>query len=374
MEKRFEMIKGYVTPEGTAAYCRRVTHAVPQHFRLFEECAVSSVGIGTYLGQEDSATDRLYRDAMVRAVELGVNLIDTAVNYRHQRSERAVGETLAHLIGSGRLKREEIVVATKGGYIPFDGAMPADVRAYFTETYLRPGILSPEDVVAGCHAMTPGYLADQLERSRRNLQLETVDIYYLHNPETQLGEVERPEFLRRLGEAFAFLESAVQSEKIRWYGTATWNGYRQPPSAPDYLSLSEVIEVARAAAGDHHHFRVIQLPYNLAMTDAFTRANQLVDGHAVSVLEAARRLGIYVVGSASVYQGQLTRNLPPVIGEYLTELRTDAQRALQFVRSTPGLGSALVGMKQVSHVEENLEVAKLAPIPWSEFQHLFREA
>jgi len=368
------MIAGYATPEGTTAYRRRVAETVPEHFRLFEECALSSVGLGTYLGPEDPATDRLYRDAVIRAVELGVNLIDTAVNYRHQRSERAVGEALASLIGSGRLRREEIVVATKGGFIPFDGALPPDVRAYFTETYLRSGILSPHDVAAGCHAMTPRYLADQLERSRRNLQLETLDIYYLHNPETQLGEVERSEFFRRLGEAFTFLESAIQSGKIRWYGTATWNGYRQPPSAPDYLSLAEVVGAARAAAGDRHHFRVIQLPYNLAMTEAFTRANQVVDGETVSALEAARRLGIYVVASASVYQGQLTRNLPPVLGQYLSGLRTDAQRALQFVRSTPGLGSALVGMKQVSHVEENLGVARLAPMPWSEFQQLFKEA
>jgi aryl-alcohol dehydrogenase-like predicted oxidoreductase len=368
------MIAGSATPEATATYCRRISHVVPEHFKLLEECALSSIGIGTYLGQEDPVTDKLYRNAVIRAVELGVNLIDSAINYRHQRGERAVGEALAQLIGSGQLRREELVVATKGGFIPFDGAVPADVGAYFTETYLRPRILRSEDVVAACHAMTPRYLADQLERSRRNLGLETLDIYYVHNPETQLSEVERPEFLRRLGEAFAFLESAVQSGKIRRYGTATWNGYRQPPTASDYLSLAQVVGAARDVAGAGHHFRVIQLPYNLAMTEAFTRANQVVDGQTVSTLEAARRLGIYVVASASIYQGQLSRNLPPVIGDYLPGFTTDAQRALQFVRSTPGIGSALVGMKQLSHVEENLAVAKLPPMPWSEFQRLFKEA
>jgi len=368
------MIPGYATPEATAAYRGRLAHVVPEHFGLLEGCALSSVGIGTYLGPEDGATDRLYRDAVSRALELGVNLIDTAVNYRHQRSERAVGEALGALLAAGRLKREEVVVASKGGFIPFDGAVPANVAAYFTDTYLSPGILRPEDVVAGCHAMTPRYLEDQIERSRRNLGLETLDIYYVHNPETQLAEVGRPVFLGRLGEAFAFLESAVRSGKIRRYGTATWNGYRQPPQASDSLSLAEVVEAARAAAGAEHHFKVIQLPYNLAMTEAFTRANQMVDGQAVSTLEAARRLGIYVVASASVYQGQLTRNLPEVIGDFLPGLATDAQRALQFVRSTPGIGSALVGMKRVAHVEENLAVAKVPPIPWSDFQRLFKEA
>lgn len=368
------MIAGHSTPEGTAGYRRRIARAVPEHFRLLDACAVSSVGIGTYLGPEDSATDRLYRDAVVRALELGANLIDSAINYRHQRSERVVGEALARLIGEGRLRREEVVVATKGGFIPFDGALPTDVRAYFTETYLRPGILRPEDVVAGCHAISPRYLADQLERSRRNLGLDTLDIYYVHNPETQLGEIARPEFLRRLREAFAFLESAVQSGKIRRYGTATWNGYRQLPTSPDYLSLAEVVGVAREVAGAQHHFRVIQLPYNLAMTEALTRANQLVDGEWVSTLEAARRLEVFVMASASVFQGQLTRNLPAVLGDYLPGLATDAQRALQFVRSTPGMGSALVGMKHVAHVEENLVLAERPPIPWSEFQRLFKPA
>jgi aryl-alcohol dehydrogenase-like predicted oxidoreductase len=368
------MIRGHATPEGTAAYRRRVPQAVPEHFRLLDGCALSSIGIGTYLGEEDPATDGLYRDAVASALGLGVNFIDTAINYRHQRSERVVGEALAGLIASGGIARDEVVVATKAGFIPFDGAIPANARAYFTETYLRPGILRAQDVVAGCHAMTPGYLGDQLERSRRNLGLETLDVYYIHNPETQLGEVERAEFLGRLREAFGFLESAVEAGKIRSYGTATWNGYRQPPTAPDYLSLSEVVASARAAGGEHHHFRVIQLPYNLAMPEGFTRANQVVDGETVSVLEAARRLGVFVTASASVYQGQLARGLPSLIQEYLPGFSTDAQRALQFVRSTPGVGAALVGMKRVEHVEENLAVAKIPPMPWSEFQRIFTKA
>ncbi|MBI4587363.1 MAG: aldo/keto reductase [Candidatus Rokubacteria bacterium] len=369
------MIAGCATPEGTDAYRRRMeAQTAPAHFRSFGGVGLSSLGIGTYLGDEDAATDELYRDAVARALERGVNVVDTAINYRHQRSERAVGQALAGLVQRGALRREEVVVATKGGFIPFDGAVPANPRGYFTETYLRPGIIGREDVVAGCHCMTPRYLADQLERSRRNLGLDTLDVYYVHNPEMQLGEVDRSEFLERIRATFAFLESAVGDGKIGCYGTATWNGCRQPRTARDYLSLAELEEVAREVAGDHHHFRVIQLPYNLAMSEAFTRANQLVDGEAVSALEAARRLGIYVMVSASIYQGQLSRNLPPVLGQHLPGLRTDAQRALQFVRSTPGVGTALVGMKRAAHVEENLALTKVPPVPWEEFQRLFQQA
>lgn len=368
-------LSGFATPEGTAAYRHRVrARVVPEHFRQLDQCWLSSVGIGTYLGDEAADTDKLYRGAVTRALELGANVIDTAINYRHQRSERAIGEALRSLVGEGRLGREEVVVATKGGFIPFDGAIPSDPGAYFTDTYLRPGIMRPEEVVAGCHCMTPRYLADQLERSRRNLGLDTLDIYYLHNPETQLGEVDRALFLRRIRETFVWLERAVAEEKIRQYGTATWNGYRQPSGAQDYLSLSELAAVAREVAGAQHHFRVIQLPFNLAMTEAFTRANQTVDGDTVSTLEACRRLGIYAMASASIYQGQLTRGLPAVLGQHLPGLASDAQRALQFTRSIPGLGTALVGMKRVAHVEENLGVAKTPPAPWSQFQRFFTEA
>jgi aryl-alcohol dehydrogenase-like predicted oxidoreductase len=126
--------------------------------------------------------------------------------------------------------------------------------------------------------------------------------------------------------------------------------------------------------GATHHFKVIQVPYNLAMTEAFTRATQKVGGDMVTLVEAARRLSVYVMASASVYQGQLTRNLPPVVAEFLPGFDSDAQRAIQFVRSTPGIGTALVGMKTVDHVEENAAVTGVPPLPEADFARLFTQA
>ena len=369
------LMAGGATAEGTKRYLARLAGTVvPAHFRELDGINVATVGLGTYLGREDGATDVMYQDAIARALELGVNVIDTAINYRHQRSERAVRAALASAVGGGTVRRDEVIVATKGGYIPFDGAVPRDARAWFTQTYLDTGIVRPGDVVGGSHCMTPRYLADQIERSRVNLGLETIDIYYVHNPESELEEVGRSEFLARLRAAFEALEQAVRDGKIRRYGTATWNGYREDPGAPGYLSLAELVGAARAVAGPDHHFRVIQLPYNLAMPEAFTRANQKDDGSFVPVLEAARRLGVYVMASASVYQGHLARNLPPVVAELLPGFASDAQRALQFVRSTPGIGTALVGMKSTTHVEENAAVVRRPPTPWSDFQRLFSAA
>lgn len=367
-------IKGFASPGGTAGYRdRRSPKPAPGHFRSWAGLALSSVGLGTYLGADDRETDQAYHDAVVRAVERGVNVVDTAINYRHQRSERSVGAALRSLIAGGIASRDEVLITTKGGFIAFDGVEPADRENYLRDTYLRPGVFTPRDLVADCHCLNPRFLGDQLERSRANLGVETIDVYYLHNPETQLAAMDRPTFLGRMRAAFQLLEACVHENRIRSYGTATWSGYRQSASATDYLSLAELERIAREIAGDGHHFRVVQVPYNLAMTEAFTRANQPVGNETVSLLEAARRLDIYVMTSASIYQGQLARNLPPIIAEFLPGLDTDAQRALQFVRSTPGVGTALVGMKQPAHVDDNAAVARVSPLEWEQFQKLFSE-
>lgn len=369
-------LAGFATPEGTARYRDRfAARAAAGHFRQCNELWLSSLGVGTYLGEHDDATDELYARAVARVLELGCNVIDTAINYRFQRSERSIAAALGALVAQGKLARDEVVVASKAGFLTFDADTPPDPAAYFQEHYVRTGVLGPGDVVAGMHSMAPRYLENQLDRSRRNLGLETLDIYYLHNPETQLQVLPRPEFLQRIRAAFVKLEECVAGGKLHCYGTATWDGYRKPAQARDYLSLAELVRAAVEVAGPKHHFRAVQLPYNLAMPEAFLRPNQTVEGDTVSLLEAARRLGLSVFASASMLQGQVARNLPLDIRTHLDgNLETDAQCAIQFVRSTPGICSALVGMKRLEHVEENLRLVEKPLAPPEKFQHLFASA
>ena len=368
------MLEGQATKDGTSRYVQRCAGRMPaEHFREMAGGArASTLGLGTYLGREDEVTDGLYRKAVTRALERGVNVLDTAINYRHQRSERAVGAALAAAVRAGGVKRDEIVVATKGGYLAFDGEVPSDPRAYFVATYVRPGIIQPGEVV-GSHCITPRYLLDQLDRSRANLGLETLDVYYIHNPEQQLDEVERPQFLTRMRDAFVALEGAVAEGKIQLYGAATWNGFRTDPGERGHLSLAELVGLAREAGGTDHHFRVVQLPYNLAMPEAFTRANQKLEGGFFSTLDAARHLGVYVMASAAVLQGKLTQALPAAFADLVPGLATDAQRAIQFVRSTPGIGTALVGMKSTAHVDDNVGVAAVPPLGGEQVKRLFSE-
>jgi aryl-alcohol dehydrogenase-like predicted oxidoreductase len=351
------------TPSGTASYPETAAGPPPAHFRRLDGLTVSSIGLGTYLGDEDDATDERYGAAIVDATNLGCNLFDTAINYRAQRSERVLGLALRALAQDGGFRRDQLVVCTKGGYIPFDGSVPADPAQYVRDTYVSAGILRPEDVVDGGHAMTPRYLADQLGRSLANLGLACVDVYYLHNPETQLAGVPRATFLARVQAAFAQLETEVAAGRIGRYGVATWNGFRRPPEARDHLSLAELVREAEGVAGAGHHFKVIQLPYNLAMPEAYATPTQVVAGERLTPFAAAARLGVAVVASASILQGQLSRRLPQTLADTLPGLTSSAQRALQFVRSTPGVTSALVGMSRRAHVEENLAVARTDPSP-----------
>jgi aryl-alcohol dehydrogenase-like predicted oxidoreductase len=369
-------ITGHATTEGTTRYRERLQReaVAANHFRLEQNLWLSSLGIGTYLGKPDADTDARYTETVARAVELGANVIDTAANYRFQRSERAIGAALQALIESGRAARDEVVVCTKGGYIPFDTDPPAGqegVRRYIEETFIRTGVAEPSDIAAGSHCMTPKYLAHQIEQSLRNLRLAAIDVYYIHNPETQLGVVSRAEFETRLGAAFAELERSVAQGKIKNYGVATWNGFRVAPAERGHHSLERMLELAREAGGDGHHFRFIQLPFNLGMPEALTQSNQTFQGAQVSLLEAARALGVTVVASASILQGKVARGLSEEIREPLGSLASDALTAIQFTRSTPGITTALVGMSRRAHVEENLQLARLDPARPDQYQRLF---
>lgn len=368
-------IKGFATSEGTAAYQARFSEKFAEgSFREREGLWFSSIGIGSYLGEPDEATDLFYEEALEEAVLAGINVIDSAINYRSQRSERSFGRALRKLFDGGKIKREEVIVATKGGFIPFDGGHPDDPRAYLRKTYLESGILKPEDIAQGCHAMTPQYLEDQLARSRANLGLETIDIYYLHNPETQLAEVDREEFCRRMRAAFEFLEKKVSEGKIRRYGTATWNGFRAARQAEDYLSLQEISILAREAGGSGNHFKVVQLPFNLAMPEAWVVPNQQYGPSEAPFLGLAEKFGVIAIGSASLLQARLTGLLPEFLEPHLKGLGKSSQRALQFARSAPGITTSLVGMKTKAHVHENLETAKVPPLTEEELIVMFQQA
>src|SRR5580693_7725273 len=142
------MLPGRATPQCTGNYGERFPQLRDAgHFRRPEgapgpaELWMSSIGAGTYLGEPDDATDREYTAALAAALRSGINVLDTAINYRHQRSERSVGAALRQVVDSGEIRRNEVVVCTKAGYLSFDGNLPADPRAYFLREYFESGVI-----------------------------------------------------------------------------------------------------------------------------------------------------------------------------------------------------------------------------------------
>src|SRR5438445_4230352 len=158
------MQRGHATPEGTTRYRDRFSQLRdaghfrrPENVRWADELWLSSIGLGTYLGEPDDTTDSHYIEAINTALLSGINVLDTAINYRHQRSERNIGAALTQQIESGQLKRDEVLICTKAGYLSFDGNLPADPRAYFMREYVESGILDPAQITGGTHCMAPGY-------------------------------------------------------------------------------------------------------------------------------------------------------------------------------------------------------------------------
>jgi aryl-alcohol dehydrogenase-like predicted oxidoreductase len=343
------LLHGFATPDGTARFAERFPLAASHHFyRDISGLRLSTLGLGTYLGPPDDATDAAYEQSALVALRSGINVLDTAINYREQRSERTLRSTLRTVINANEIQRDQVFVSTKAGFLT-PGAIPES--------------LTEPDVAGGIHSLHPDFIEDQLNRSRQNLGLDTIDLFYLHNPETQLHFAPLDVVERRIQLAFERLEKLASERLIRWYGVATWEGF----TTPEQLSLESIIDLARYVGGEDHHFRFIQLPFNLGMIDAYLQR----DEQGVSLLKIAERAGISVIASASLHQGRLL-NLPDVIRGRISSLTSDAARAIQFTRSTPGISIALAGMSNPDHVRENLEVAGVPPMGTLDYEKLYR--
>ena len=350
------MISGFATSEGTKNFTAKHDSIPEKNFNTFQDLNLSNVGIGTYLGNPDSDTDNMVKNAVKKSVLARMNVIDTAINYRAQKAERSVGQAISELINENKISRDEIFISTKNGYVTNDGDIQEDLMQYVMRELGKPGIVKEGDISSGYHCMTVPYLEDQLNRSLKNLQLECVDLIYLHNAVEGNPEMTKDTFLQKLKDVFEFYEQKRKDGKIRFYGMATWECFRVAEDHKMFLSLEKVIEIAKSVGGDDHGFRFIQLPYNLHLDQAFMQKNQIVEGKSLSILDSAKQLNVGVFTSVPLMQGRLLdwAKDKPALSEV-----SPSVGLLQFIRSTPGVLAPLVGQKSDAHVTENLEVMKI---------------
>jgi aryl-alcohol dehydrogenase-like predicted oxidoreductase len=285
------VICGYATPEATenhAARHRPLTYTPVGTTAL----TASQAGFGCY---RVSAGVAHHEQALRKALREGINLIDTSSNYADGGSETLVGQVLKDLTESGELSREAEVVVSKVGYLQGRNYAVSLERKHQGRPF--PELVEYRDGLE--HCIHPDFLQDQLNRSLDRLNLETLDFYLLHNPEYYLEwarehdlslDAARAEYYRRIRNAFEYLEGEVAKGRIRYYGISS-NTFPAVSDQADFTCVETVWNIAKSMASPHH-FRLIQLPFNLMESGAALEKNQ-PSGHGV--LEFARKKGLGVL-------------------------------------------------------------------------------
>jgi aryl-alcohol dehydrogenase-like predicted oxidoreductase len=368
----FKLLMGYATPEGTKNFSENAVKdkgKAAEHFRVFDKLYLSSIGMGTYLGKPDKKDDQSMENAVYDSIKSGgVNVVDTAINYRAMRSEKSIGRALLRLINDEIITRDQVFVSTKNGYITNDGDYPEiDVMEYLQSMFISNGVMRADDISSGYNVLNPNYLKRCIDKSLANLHLATLDLVYVHNPfESWYEDVSRENFFKMLSKVFEAYEEYRTLGKIRYYGMATWTCFRVPPDSKEYLSLEQVIKEAEKVGGfGGHGFRFIQLPYNLAYSEALLLRNQSVGTEKnLTILEAAEKLKIGVFTSIPLFQGRLLRTKIPDYGG----LTDQVSKLLQIVRSSPSVIAPLVGHKEPNHVEQNLKISSISPLNSKEYK------
>ena len=250
-------------------------------------------------------------EALSHALLSGINLIDTSSNYADGGSEKLAGQVISELLETGKLKRDDLVVVSKAGYIQGKNLKLAQERDQGGDPF--PEVVNYAEGLQ--HCIHPVFLADQLDRSLERLGLDHIDVFLLHNPEYHLSWCDaqgmdraqaQEEYYRRIKDAFVYLESQAEAGRIGWYGISS-NTFVDPANAYAHTSLSRVWELARSL-GEQNHFAVAQFPLNLYEPEAVLLANQ---PGGLSVLQFAEQKGLGVL---------INRPLNAINGERLTRL------------------------------------------------------
>lgn len=365
----------FATKDTTHNFAKKFSH-YKDFFILNNDLVFSKLGIGTFIKEPYKEENYVfhYIEGVKEAVKNGINLIDTASNYRYGQSEKEIGEAIKEIEKEDIAKREDLIICSKGGFIQLDFPFPENPYQWIQENILDNKLATKDDIELDQHCMTPDFLEWSCKRSLENVGIDCFDIYYLHNPEMQLLKLGKKEFYKKIEKIFKRFEKMCDSGLIKTYGVAVWNGFISDNE--EQINLEDLVECAVRAGGEKHRFKYIQTPFNMAKTSIFTSPTQEVKGEACTLLQAAHRLKIGVISSSSLLQMNLFKKSfsaeTGVILDSSMTLKSDIQLALQFVRSTPGIVSSLFGSKAPIHVKENVEISKIKAAPKAKYDLLYR--
>lgn len=365
------------TPEGTYQFAKHFCDYKDFYIKS-NDLLFSKLGIGTFNQEPYKEENYLfhYIEGVKQAVRSGINLIDTASNYRYGESEKEIGIALQELFKSGEITRENVIVCSKGGFIQLSYPFPANPYEWINKNIIDAALASSQDIEIDQHCMTPDFLEYSCKKSLTNLQLETLDIYFLHNPEMQLVRLGKEAFYKEIEKIFTRFESLADEGLFKYYGVAVWNAFILDSNEAEYISLERLVQIAQKVGGENHRFKYIQTPFNIAKTQIYSINTQKVDNQPCTLIQAAKKLGIDIIGSSSLLQMNLfKKSFNSEVGFILDEsmtLENDIQLALQFVRSTSGVLSSLFASKAPVHIKNNVKIASIKATPPSRYNLLYR--
>lgn len=295
--------------------------------RLFGKTGVkvSEIGHGTWAmgNMWGPSDDQLSVKALIRALELGVNFIDTASVYGNGRSEKLIATALEEY------QKEDVFIATK--VPPKNMRWPASHEIPVEKTFPIEHILK------------------STERSLKNLKRDYVDLQQLHVwSDSWLTQTDWPEMIQKL----------KQSGKIRFFGISIND--HEPESALKLVESGLIDSV--------------QVIYNL-----FDQSPEK------NLFPLCLEKKVAVIARVPLDEGSLTGKLTPETefhpsdwrkkyfsGDRLREtcerveklkflirdeIQTMSQAALKFCLSHPAISTVIPGMRTLEHVEENCKVS-----------------
>ena len=377
------LIPGHATMAATRQYAKETGKACAEgHYSDFLNIhlQLSSLGIGTFPGAPTDEIDEQYASIIGQALTQGINVIDTGTHYRYGRSCSAIGEGLRRAMSQG-VTREQVYLVSKGGFLVFREGRPDDLAAWFQREVVLTGLGRTDDLVQA-HCISPEYIGFQLELSRQLMGVETLDAFLVDQPEVHIPVIGKEMLNRKLQKVFVVLEQAIKDGKLRHYGISTFNGFRVETDHQLFESLTSLQGLAENAARQvwndpaaKHHFKVVQIPFNQVMQEGFTRFNQATgQGNVASTIQAAHQLGIYLMASHTLFKGHLATQAMDAVVQTLPLMANHAQRALQFNRSTPGVGTTLVGVSTPAHLADVLAVCQIPPVEKAIYLQMYERA
>jgi aryl-alcohol dehydrogenase-like predicted oxidoreductase len=368
------LLKGYATYEGTARLAKR-TKSSDDFFKEADGLLFSSISLGGFAPEAYKEENYVYsfKDSFLESIKQGCNHFDSALSYRYTKTTQELAEALKEAFEKGLLQRDEVIISEKAGFIPLDYPFPKNPYRWMQEELVDKGICAKEDVVSDQYCIAPGFIEYSCDRSREILGVETLDIFYIQNPEFMLGFLDKKEVKKRLEKAFKKCEELVKKGKIKRYGVATWNSFMYEKDNLEYLGLKELLEMATKVGGKEHSFKYILFPYNLAKVQAATMKTQKGKNGDVSIFEAASELGVFMIGVSpflrmNLFKAPFGENFRALCGAVAM---SDIQRALQFARSNGFTVTTVFSSTKKEHVEHNFELKDVPKISNANYAKIF---